>query len=172
MKRIPKLLVLTLGVTTVLFAQGVGQSPSAPAGTTRLYATYQEFTLSTSAAVLTVQQPTSAPRQITFEGAVIYCSVACVPSLEINGTVATVTAVTPIKMDSRAPAATSTAYTGSDSTGGAVVGKYSVSAGGQIGITKSGLTLGVGSGVHQNVTIRTDAISGTVHILLMWSEPQ
>lgn len=172
MKRIPKSLILMLAVAAGLFAQSVGQSPSAPAGTTRLYAVYQEFTLSTSAAVLTVQQPTSAPRQITFEGAVVYCSVACVPSLEINGTVATVTGVTPVKLDTRGSAATSTAYTGSDSTGGTVIGKYSVAAGQQLGITKSGLTLGVGSGVHQNVTIRTDAISGTARILLMWSEPQ
>jgi hypothetical protein len=171
MKRLSRLSVLVLAVTALL-AQGLGQSPTAPAGTTRLYAIYQEFSLSTSAAVLTVQQPASSPRQITFEGAVVYCSVACVPSLEMNGTVATVTGVTPVRLDTRAPAATSTAYTGSDSTGGTVIGKYSVAAGQQLGITKSGLTLGVGSGVHQNLTIRTDAISGTVRILLMWSEPQ
>ena len=157
--------ILVLATAALLCAQ------STP--TTRLYAVYYEVSPSTAAAVLTVQQPTSAPRQITFQGAVVYCSVACVPAIEINGAAATTTTgTTATKLDTRAPAASSAIFTASNVGSGTVIGKYPVSAGSQIFITPSGLALGANVAAHQNLTIRTDSITGDVHILLMWSEPQ
>ena len=162
-----RLALLILATTALLCAQ----STSTP--TTRLYAVYYEVTPSTAAAILTVQQPASAPRQITFQGAVVYCSVACIPAIEINGAAATTTTgTTATKLDTRAPAASSAVFTASNVGSGTVIGKYPVSAGSQIFITPSGLALGANVAAHQNLTIRTDSITGDVHILLMWSEPQ
>jgi hypothetical protein len=165
MRPLSKALVLALVVVGVLRAQSVAPS-------VRLYATYSEATPSGAAYVVTVQQPATAPRQITFEGATIYCSVACNPTLEINGGVATTTVGTALKLDSRAPAAASAVFTASNSTAGTVISKYTLAVGQTLDIVKSGLTLGATAAARQNLTIRTDAISGTVHILLMWSEPQ
>lgn len=146
---------------------------STPTPTTRLYAVYYEVSPSTAHAVLTIQQPTSTPRQITFQGAVVYCSVACIPAIEINGAAATTTTgTTATKLDTRAPAASSAVFTASNVGSGTVIGKYPVSAGSQIFITPSGLALGANVAAQQNLTIRTDSITGDVHILLMWSEPQ
>jgi hypothetical protein len=158
--------LLMVAMTAALSGQ------TAPTATTRLYGSYSEATPSGAAVVVTIQQPSTGARQVQFEGAVVYCSVACVPSLEINGTAATATAGTVIKLDTRAPTATAAVFTGSDVGAGTVINRYPIAAGGQTDILKSGLTLGVSTGVRQNLTIRTDAISGNVHILLMWSEPQ
>jgi hypothetical protein len=147
-----------------------GQTAQTP--TTRLYGSYSEATPSGAAVVVTIQQPSTGARQLVFEGATIYCSVACVPALEINGAAATATAGTATKLDTRAPAATAAVFTGSDVGAGTVINRYPIAAGGQTTIFKAGLTLGVSTGVRQNLTIRTDSISGTVRILLMWSEPQ
>ena len=164
--RVLKVTILALVTGALLLAQ-TNSSPI-----TRIYATYQEATPSTSAVVLTVQQPTSAPRQITFEGATVYCSVACVPTLEMNGAAATTTAGTSVKLDTRAPTAASVVYTASNVGVGTVLNKYAVSAGSGLSIIKSGLVLGATATAHGNITIRTDSISGTMRILLMWSEPQ
>ena len=164
MKRVFWLSVFVLAVAIRLLAQSTT--------TTRLYATYHEVTPNGAAVVVTVQQPSTGARQLVFEGATIYCSVACVPALEVNGTAATVTAGTLIKLDTRAPSATAAVFTGSDVGAGTVINRYPVAAGQQISIAKSGLLLGVDSGSKHNLTIRTDSISGTVRVSLAWSEPQ
>jgi len=132
-----------------------------------LHGVYQEVSLSGTAAVITVQQPVSGAREVTFEGAVIYCSAACVLTLEINGTPATATAGTVIKLNTKAPTARAVVFTSSNVGVGTVVGKYESPT----GIAKSGLSLGVVTGTAQNFTLRTNAITATVRILLMWSEP-
>ena len=167
MKGLLRLLVIVLAVASRLPAQ------TAPT-TTRLYGAYTYATPSTAAVIVSVQQPVTATarRQIQFEGAVLYCSVACSVGLEVDGTTATVTAGSAIKLDSRAPAAASTIYTGSDVGSGTVLNVYELAAGQQINITKTGLLLGVDTGTRHNLTFRTNSISGTVHVLIMWSEPQ
>jgi hypothetical protein len=158
--------LLMVAMTAALSGQ------TAPTATTRLYGSYSEATPTGAAVVVTIQQPSTGARQLVFEGGTIFCSVPCVPALEMNGTAATATPAGVIKLDTRAPSATAGVFTGSDVGAGTVINRYPIAAGGQTDILKSGLTLGVSTGVRQNLTIRTDAISGTVRILLMWSEPQ
>jgi hypothetical protein len=141
--------------------------PLAAQSPVNLHGVYQEVSLTSSAAVVTVQQPASGAREVTFEGAVIYCSVTCIVTLEMNGTAATTTSGTVIKLNTKAPTAKAVVFTSSNVGVGTVIQKYESPA----GISKSGLSLGVISGTQQNITLRTDSITGTVRILLMWSEP-
>ena len=165
--RLSRLLVIVLAVASRLPAQ------TAPT-TTRLYGAYTSATPSTAAVVVTIQQPATvaARRQIQFEGAVLYCSVACSIGLEADGTAATATTGTTTKLDTRAPIAASGVFTGSDVGSGTVLNVYELAAGQQINVTKTGLLLGVDTGTRHNLTFRTNSISGTVHVLIMWSEPQ
>lgn len=144
--------------------------PGQPAGPPNLYGVYQEGTLATAAFVVTIQQPATKARTITLESATIYCSVACNPALEVNGTAATATAGSPFAVNMIASPATPLAlpFTASNVGSGTVVFRYPITAGAVITIPKSGLSLARTAG--QNFTFRSDSISGNYRISVMWSE--
>lgn len=133
------------------------------------YVVYKETTLSSTAEVITIQQPASGAKIVNFTDAFIYCSVACNPQVEINGSGATTTALAVIAEGSALPASPTTAFSASNVGGGTIVGKFSITAGNTYPIDLIGVQL-QGNSTAKNITIRTDAISGTVRIQFRWIE--
>jgi hypothetical protein len=167
MKGLLRLLVIVLAVVARLLAQ----PNSAPA--TRVYSTFYAATPSGGETVLTIQQPATNPRDIRFLSATVFCSVSCTASLEMNGSAATSAATAATKLDSRAPAATSVVFAGSNSTGGTVINQYEIAAGSQVAVEGIGLVLGANVASKQNISIRISAISsGSANIWIAWLEGQ
>lgn len=138
----------------------------------RQYVVSRTASLSSAAAVVTVQQPASGAASVVhFVGAYVYCSAACDVTLERNGTAATATATTPVSVNSSVPAAKSTAFYSSDVGTGSTIGTYSLPASGSQVLDLSAVYL-YGSGTSKNVTVRTSAITGTVKIVIQFSEEQ
>src|SRR5574342_237649 len=80
----------------------------------------KQTSLSGAAEVITVQQPASNAKTVSFIGAYVDCSVACTITLERDGSAATATTLTPVALNSGT--ATATAWSGSDVGAGTVLG--------------------------------------------------
>jgi hypothetical protein len=136
---------------------------------TRIFVAYREATLVAAAEVVTIQQPATAPANVWFDGLSVYCSVACAFTLERNGTAATATEITPAAI-TPGLAAKAKAFHGSDVGTGTVIARYVVPAGATVPVSVRGMKLRWNGGTGENLTIRTDAISGDVKILVRWGE--
>lgn len=134
----------------------------------------QEYTLtrtgSLSGAVekLTVQQPASTPKKLTFKKAFVQCSVACVITVSRNGTAASGTSLTPVPLIS-GNTATATGWRSSNAGSGTVLAVFALAAGEGVPIDLSGIFL-TGAGTTKNLSIATDAITGTVYFNINWIE--
>lgn len=134
----------------------------------------QEYTLvrtsSLSGAVekLTVQQPSSGAKKITFKRAFIQCSAACVVTVSRNGTAASGTALTPTPLIT-GNTATATGWRSSNAGSGTVLSTFSLAAGEGTPIDLTGIFL-TGTGTTKNLSIATDSITATVYININWVE--
>jgi hypothetical protein len=130
-------------------------------------------TLSGAAEVVTIQGNAAAnvrlAKQITFVGFDVYCSVDCTITLERDGIVATSTPLTPAATNSELPAATAQAFSSSNVGVGTVIGQYRISAGGTLPIKLTGKFLYLGG---ENLTIRSNSITGEIRINVQWNEEQ
>lgn len=126
------------------------------------YVVHYTYSLSSAAAVTTLQQPSTGGKRVEFKTAYVECSVACTVTVERDGTAATATALTPTKVNAFAPTAAFNAFRNSDvGSGTALSPAYSVPAGGSIAIDLSGVFM-EGSGTGINVSLRTNSVTGTV----------
>jgi len=139
---------------------------AAPAWSQAFIATKQT-SLSGAAEVVTVQQPVSGARTVSFIGAYVDCSVACNITLERDGTAATATALTVVALNSGTPAAT--AWSSSDVGTGTVLARYKIPATGGLPINLAMKSMS-GANTAKNLTLRTDSITGTVTITVVWTE--
>lgn len=132
------------------------------------YTALKETALVAAAETVTVQQ-VAAPsaRNVNFETLVLYCSVACDVTLTLNGTAATATAFATTPLGLFGPSS-SLAYASSNSSGGASIGKYSLSAGATIAIDLSKIT--IPPSTRGNLTAATSSITGTARIAFIWKE--
>ena len=136
-----------------------------------VYAVSKETALSGTAEAVTVQQPVtnSGGQVVYFDGAAVYCSVDCVVTIERTGAAATATAMTPVALNVGVPAAKAQAFHGSNvGTAAATIGVYRIAAGGEKTIDLRGIRLRAGT--RENLTVRTNAITGTARILVKWAE--
>jgi hypothetical protein len=153
-----------LSLFILLISYIFGQSPNAAK-----YVAYKETSLSSSAEVITIQQPSSGGRNIFLADAFIYCSVVCNPQIEMNGTGATTTPLTVALGSNTLQSATATAFSASNVGSGTVLAKFALTAGQNQPIDLTGLQLH-GNSIANNISIRTDAITGTVRIQFRWVE--
>jgi len=126
------------------------------------------FTASTTAA--TVQQPAANARQITFgtstvAGASVYCVAAQTAQISWNGTAATSTAGTELKLPGTRLPSNATVWTASNVGAGTAGPIYNVPAGGTMAFDLTWFRFGTG-GTSQNITIAT---SGTCTITFAYS---
>lgn len=117
--------------------------------------------LSSSALVVTLQQPASGGRNVRLRALWITNDTAtsCGLTLEKNGTAATgaVDASASIQSDNDFnPAAVEKVYTASNVGAGAVTWPYTIPASGRLDVDLSGLYL-LGSGTGKNFTLRTES---------------
>jgi hypothetical protein len=135
------------------------------------YTASQTTSLSAAAEVVTLQAPGSAgtipAKLIHLNAAAISCSVACTVTLERDGTAASTTALTPQAVNREAPAAIALAYHASNVGVGTVVAQYPIAAGGTLTLDLADKFLWT---AQENLTLRTNSITGTVYINVKWSE--
>lgn len=134
------------------------------------YAATEQVTLAGAAEAFTVQQPATGARQVRFRGAYVACSAACTITLERNGTAATTTSATPAQINpDLASPSKAVAFTGSNVGVGTVIANYGIAAGGFITIDLTGMRF-IGNGTGQNLTLRTNSITGTVQFVIKFQE--
>ena len=137
----------------------------------KIYTASKETTLSGAAETVTIQQPATNSRQnFFFDGAAVYCSVDCTVIIERSGTAVMTTAFTPAPLNPGTVAAKAQALHTSNVGAGTAVGKYWIAAGSEKVIQLRGLRLRANT--RDNLTIKTNSITGTVRILVKWAEVQ
>jgi hypothetical protein len=133
------------------------------------YSTVYNATVSSSAAVLTVQQPATPIVHAILRSVSIYCSVACTVQVERDGSAATATAGTAASSTQEAPSAGVLVFTGSNVGSGTILSQaFQVSAGTSILVNLAGLEMLKAQ--PRNYSFRTNSISGTVQMTLLWDE--
>lgn len=128
------------------------------------------YIASVATTALTIQQPSTGARRITFgdsqnAGASVYCASAATATLKWAGTAATATTVAEKKVIGTANASGVTIWSGSDVGTGTTGPVYNVPAGGTLNVGLSWFVL-QGNGTAINITIAT---SGTCTITFAYS---
>lgn len=125
------------------------------------------YAASASTTALTIQQPATNARQITFgngpgsSGASVYCAAAQTATFSWNGTVTTATAGTEVKLPGTRNASGATIWTATNQSSAGTTGPvYTVPAGGTMAFDLSWFKFGT-QGTSSNLTITT---SGTCTI--------
>ena len=117
------------------------------------------YIASASTTALTIQQPASNARQISFnqalnEGVSVYCASASTATFSWNGTAATATAGAEIKLPFTQRASGMTVWTGSNVGGGQTGPIYNVPAGSTMSFSLASFKFGT-QGTTANLTITT-----------------
>src|ERR1035437_659413 len=128
--------------------------------------------LSGTAEVITLQQnPTKASQMVVrLVAAYVDCSVACTITLERNGTPATTTTLTPVNVNPVERVAVAQGFSASNVGVGSILGSYAIAAAGSLTIDLSSINFTINNNQGSNLTIRTSAISGTVNIIIKFTE--
>lgn len=135
------------------------------------YIHYQSAALSSSALKLTVQQIASGTRDLRFVSATIWCSVDATVTLRRDGTAASATVATPVRINGWQQAATATAYTSSNVGTGTVIRAYDWKGGSsEMVIDLSRFVIPRTAGTGGNLTIETNAITGDCKASIVWDE--
>lgn len=134
------------------------------------YSVSKTTALSGASEVITIQQPASGAAVLRFIGAYIDCSVACTGTIERNGTAATNTTLTIANVNPGETSPVSTAWSSSNVGTGTVISRFSIPASGATNIDLSKVYLAASGGTNKNLTIRTSSITGTVNIVIIYSE--
>lgn len=141
----------------------------ASCGFAQNYVVTKQTSLSGAAEVITVQQPATGSRQVSFKSAFVDCSVACTVTLERNGTAATATTLAVRNVNPGELAASAVAFSSSNVGTGTVLGTASLVAGGAVIFDLTGINFAQGSVANNNLTIRTSSITGTVDISISFT---
>lgn len=161
---------LLLLVATLAMAQG-------PVGTVSTIVVRKQTVLAGAAEVVTVQMPstvpTTGPRAVKFLSAAFDCTVACSFTLERNGSAATTVSLTPLNANPQEPPPITVAFNTSNSAGGSVIGSYNCAAAcPPVPIDLTGIWFNNASVGTQNLTLRSNSITGTVDIMFKYQETQ
>jgi len=133
------------------------------------YSVTKSTALSSSAEVITVQQPASGSLTVNFVSAYIDSTAACSFTIERNGTAATSTPLTPAPVNYNQASATTTGWSGSNVGTGTVITNAGIAAGGGVVIDLSRIVM-QGNGTYKNLTLRTASCTATVNIVIVYTE--
>lgn len=138
------------------------------------YSVTKKTTLGAAAEVITVQQPTSGAKTVTFNcnGCGIYfdSSVAVDITIERNGTAAANTPLAPLQVNPQVGIGPTTkAFSGSDVGIGTVIGRASCAGACNLVFGVSNVSFS-GNDNTQNLTLRTSSITGTVNVVFVYQE--
>lgn len=132
------------------------------------YIAYRATSSATSEKV-TVQQPTSATKRVSFIAASVYCSVECTVALERGGTAASTTSLTANKVNSDSPSATAAAFHTSNVGSGTTLTTYTVAAGGTLTLDITRMRLDLTSQNNFTVVV-TSGSTGSYKTTVLWQE--
>lgn len=152
----------TLLLVLVIFAQLMSGADPA-------YIYYKTTSLSGAAEKVTIQQPSSAARNVRFKSASVYCSVACTVTMSRDGTAATTTAGTVVALSADYRTAKATVFHTSNVGAGTTLFSQVIAAGSTFVFDLNGIELDQ-SNTARNFTIATDSITGTATIAVKWEE--
>lgn len=134
------------------------------------YSVSKTTALSSSAEVVTVQQPATGAQVVRFISAYVDSTAACSITIERNaGPAATSAALTPVPANPEQAASIATAYSSSNVGTGSVITRAGIAAGGYVIVDLSHVYLR-GNGVNKNLTVRTGSCTGTVNIDIVYTE--
>lgn len=154
-------------IYAVIFAGIIASSQPQPL--TPRYMAVKETSLSSAAEKITIQQPSPTSRNVSFESADVYCSVACIITIQQNGTAATATSLAVLALNESAPG-TTVAFSSSNVGTGTTGKSYYIPAGGTLVLDLSSIFLLRGGATGNNFSIGTNSITGTVRIQIQWIE--
>lgn len=154
-----KLILTSLIFSTLAFSQ-------------TYYTATKTTALTSSAEVITIQQPATGSRNVKFISVYFDCSVACTAALERGGVAATATALTVNPINAGDVAAVTKAFSGSDATAVTVISKINCIAACAQTLDLTGLAFKAGQTTSTNLTLRTSSITGTVDITFKFQEVQ
>ena len=149
------LLILTLSV-------GICQA--------QVYTAAKNTALTTAAEVVTIQQPATGSRQVTFISVYFDCSVACQFTLERNGTAASSTSLAVKNVNPNETAPSSVAWSSSNVGVGTTIGIYNCASACALSIDLTGVAFSQGSTAGTNITMRSNSITGTVDVIFKFKE--
>lgn len=138
---------------------------TAVASYAQMFTVHKATSLSGSAEVITIQQPTSGSRILRGEFASIYSSADCEVQLEHSGTAATATTLTINKVDPRSRSSAFVAFSGSNVGAGTVFAHQIVKGGSTFVFDLSRMILRGDFDATNNLanfTLRTDSCTATV----------
>lgn len=137
----------------------------------RYSATTGDVSLTAAGTALTIQQPAANARQVKFESAIVYCSVACNITQAQNGAAATATAGTATALTPTLEGAQATVWTASNVGAGTAIGPLlHINPGPNTQVIDlSKLSMG-NTGANTNYTVSISSITGTANITIVWSE--
>lgn len=101
---------------------------------TKYFIASKSTSLSGAVEAITVQQPATNSKDVSFTAAYAYCSAACTITVSIGGTAATTTALTPVSLTQPVATTTTTAYHTSNVGAGTTVAVYDIAAGGSLSL--------------------------------------
>ena len=134
------------------------------------FSVYHFVDLAGAVSTLTVQQPATGGKKVTFDSAVLYCENACVVTLERDGTAATTTAAVEVTLDETINTApTATAFSTSNVGAGTTISVYRLSAGVTFTLDLSNIKMS-GNGTTKNVSLRTASTTGEIARTVVWME--
>ena len=133
------------------------------------FSVFKKTTLAGAAEVITIQQPASGSKKVYFEFVQVHCTVAAVVEIERDGAAATATALTAVDASKRG-SVTATAWSGSDVGAGTKISEFDVAAGSTVTVNMDGYMLAPGGGTGENLTLRSDSITGGIKITIVWRE--
>lgn len=134
-----------------------------------------QATKSSAAGVTSLQQPSAPTKMVILEAIQLYCSVACIFTLDAGGAASGSTSSTTNTDPSKRAAATALLYNDSNASAATTaINVYPVAAGQTLPVyftditDKSRTVLSRTAG--QNITLRTNSITGDVKVTWMWRE--
>lgn len=136
----------------------------------QVYVVQKTTVLAAAAEVITIQQPASGARQVTFISAYFDCSAACTFTLERNGTPASTTTLAVRNVNPGETVAATTAFSASNVGTGTVIGSYNCPNSCSVSIDLTGIVFSQVNGTNANLTLRSGSVTGTVDIMLKYSE--
>ncbi len=127
-------------------------------------------TLNAAAETITIQQPVTGAKTVEFKSLYVECSVICTVTIERDGNPATGTALTPVALNPREKVPVAQAFYSSNASVGYVESQTTIQANSYLVYDMTGFRFTAQNNPGLNLSIRTSSITGTVKIIVKWTE--
>jgi hypothetical protein len=134
---------------------------------TRVYSVFKETSLAAASEAVTIRVPSNTNKSAFILDANLYCSVACVVTVESNGTYSSGTTITPTKGRTSWPASEMLATHSTSISSTTTRASFTLAAGEKLPLDFRGTFL---TDAADAITFRTNSITGTFSVLVRYEE--